>query len=617
MWYDGNNVLDELGVNFLPNECDFENNNVKDFINNVKERNLLPIDKLKIFYSSDLWDFSEYRNTNLNISYFRFDFSEIASCYKEDVKNYVLINIIEGRHKISIIKSNFYDVCRFLNFCYDLGILQINLIQADHVISWAESFQNVSVRTTNICISHVISFCEYYDANFEQTFDSDFYNTINGLIDPKLIAAEAENSKTPNLPQDYFDAIVSAAINTINDSSAPNYFRAMSCMILMESQVGLRTGELFELKVGCVRPVKTKSSDDAYYLEYRTWKRHRGTRTSSTEISYVNDLFLLGYNKILEISKNKRKSLGIDYLFVESYQGKSATFPVDPTRIHDHLLRLFEYYNKYFQTIFPEYQDVKGQFCYKVKHKTGDYYVVIPKITQFRVHVCSELYSKGVPLEYIEKFMSHLSASMSGYYIRPKHSVQENYAASMEILKGIVTKEALPIGPDKGLVDKIDQFIESNRLSVEHDLDEICKKLADNIPIRIKVGGVCIKSSKFRDCSKDAKTDEFFCAYGVCPNLFTFYYMVDVSYNKFCELTEAFKINESRGHVKQMQKNLNMIHTILAKELIPQLEELKIKLQEKGANVILEKHPQITHIVANLSQIEDEVEIWKQTSIQK
>ena len=55
-----------------------------------------------------------------------------------------------------------------------------------------------------------------------------------------------------------------------------------------------------------------------------------------------------------------------------------------------------------------------------------------------------------------EKFMSHLSSEMAFYYVRPKNSIQENMDASLRVLKEMVTKDAIPIWADKGLVTRID-----------------------------------------------------------------------------------------------------------------------------------------------------------------
>ena len=226
--------------------------------------------------------------------------------------------------------------------------------------------------------------------------------------------------------------------------------------------------------------------------------------------------------------------------------------------------------------------------------------------------MCSELHNKGCPIEYVEKFMSHLSAEMTYSYVRPKESVQENMEASVRVLQDLVTKEAYPIGVEKGLMERIDLFIKENNYNVEKDLDEICEKLAEHIPIRMKSGGVCIKSSRYRTCRLDSNTDEIYCAYDVCPNIYTFYYMVDNTYKQVNELLTTIDINRKRGCVKQVQKTVNMLHTILNKKLIPQLQELKKVMDEKGVDYVIKKHPQLETIAYRMDEVEMEIDEWKQ-----
>lgn len=614
MWYDGNNAIEELGVNFTPEEYNFNKTDVNGFISNVKERNLLPFDNLQVYYWDDYWDFSGFQTTNTSISCYRFDYTKTPECFKENLKNFVLISIIENRKKIVGVNEDFRAMCKFLSFCVEHGILEVKYIEAAHVKEWVESYPDeVSERYRSSLVGSVRLFCENYEANFTQVFSKEFYRDINAIVDGTLIKAEFENARTSDIPSDYFDRTLTAAITTIDDEEAPIYYRALSCMLLMESQVGLRTGELFNLKLGCVKPITISTGDTTYYVEYDTWKRHHGTRRSSKEISYVNNHFKKGYDSIIELSKKKREDLKSDCLFVESKNGKATIFPVSPANVFPYMNNLFEYYNRYFQTIYSTPQDREGLSCIKLpkNREQPERYLLRPTLTQFRVHVCSELYTKGCPIEYIEKFMSHLSAEMSYYYVRPQNSVQENFEESTRVLREMVSKESIPIGPEKGLIDKIDKFIAENNFSVEKDLEAICAKLAEKIPIRIKSGGVCIKSSRFRECSKDAVTDEFYCAYNVCPNIYTFYYMADISYSQIKNLCEAIKINRERGCIKQVQKNVNMVQSIVRNKLEPQIAELKRVIEEKGLSYVLERHPQMIDIVVNLDSIQKEIEEWK------
>ena len=146
----------------------------------------------------------------------------------------------------------------------------------------------------------------------------------------------------------------------------------------------------------------------------------------SKEITYVNDIFKKGYDAILKISAQRRIELKSDYLFVESKGNKKTTYLITPTEATELMVELFAYYNKYFITVYDEPKNVSGLSCSLKRRvhstqKHPDKYVVHPTFTQLRVHMCSELYAKGCPIEYIEKFMSHLSAEMACYYVRPKN----------------------------------------------------------------------------------------------------------------------------------------------------------------------------------------------------
>ena len=55
MWYSGNIAIDSIGVDFLPEQYDFDQTDVGSFINSVKEQNKLPFD----YYKEIL---SNYRN---------------------------------------------------------------------------------------------------------------------------------------------------------------------------------------------------------------------------------------------------------------------------------------------------------------------------------------------------------------------------------------------------------------------------------------------------------------------------------------------------------------------------------------------------------------------------
>lgn len=160
------------------------------------------------------------------------------------------------------------------------------------------------------------------------------------------------------------------------------------------------------------------------------------------------------------------------------------------------------------------------------------------------------------------------------------------------------------------LKENIQKFIADNGFNVHTDIEAIVKALGDKIIIRGKTGGVCIKTS-LMPCSKDARTNEMMCAYNVCPNLFHFYYMVDISYMNFQTLQETYKAMLSTGKVKAAQKELAKLKDVLNRRLIPELDELDKEIVNKGYNTILDKYPALIDIMENRESIRKEIEEWR------
>lgn len=112
-------------------------------------------------------------------------------------------------------------------------------------------------------------------------------------------------------------------------------------------------------------------------------------------------------------------------------------------------------------------------------------------------------------------------------------------------------------------------------------------------------------------CSKDARTNEMMCAYNLCPNLFHFYYMVDVSYMNFQTLQETYKAMSEAGKTKAAQKELAKLKDIINRRLLPELDELDKEIEANGFNTILDKHPSLVEIMENREEIRKEIELWR------
>jgi hypothetical protein len=374
---------------------------------------------------------------------------------------------------------------------------------------------------------------------------------------------------------------------------------------------GLRISEVLSLGTGSLETVKS-GDREMYSLKYIATKPCKGNKSYVELKTYANRITKMAFDTLFRLYKKQRKKSGLDVLYLGCLsEFNPKHYPLDSMRFAHHTTKFFIYMDRLVPTINLPENDYPG-FA-RVKYST--FTVTYPSTPQFRVHTCTELYKKGIPLSYINKFMGHLSTEMTGYYVRPtRNNPQEDMDFSLDMLKKIVSGEARPLGGAKGLVGKISEFIRENNYHIEKDMDVICNKLAEKIPVRQKAGGVCIKSSMLRECHMDAQTNEFYCAYGVCPNIFHFYYMANISYRQFLELRETIAVNTKRGHTRQVEKERNMLSTIVKKKLQPELRELQRVLKSRGRDAVVREYPDLEEIINNINHINREIEIWKTTN---
>lgn len=601
------------------------------YIDILKAVDKLPFSKVDIKFSDGVWDFS--RTTNLNIPRnslkFYFHHKLQGSCFVDTVKVYVLLSILKNQIKVQTLQSRFYTVADFLMFVESRHVYHVEDISENDMKDFlcmterdAEAKgSNVpeKIRKTKLDIKH---FFDVYSANFDSKINTVLYKYVD-VSDDKGRKARQEQNRFKGIPEDYFDKLLSALITVSNDETAPLDIRGTACAYIILSQTGLRAGEILDLRIDALHVSPIFNGETAEYLYYRTWKRKHSNNVADTVFTYINKLSLNAFNLLLELHKAKRTEFGLDYLYMGGRLATKKKFPLSTMDFETDAKELFTYldnHNLLKAADLPKdtwtglkVYNTKKNWLLKVdqdgeKHKIMT--LTFPHTQQFRYHVCSELARRGVPIEYIRVFMAHLTVEMTKSHYNPQPKIQEDMEYSKKVLKEIVTDEARPLSGDKGMTQKIREFIEENHYNVEKDLDTIVDKLAGKMPIRRKAGGCCIKSSQLRECSKDAQTNEFYCAYGVCPNIVHFYYTADVSYKLCRELLETIEINTKNGFRKQVQKERNMLNYIVVKRLQPEIEDLKRVIERDGVEHVYMMHPELKAIVENLESIEKEMTEW-------
>ncbi len=610
--------ISDFNLDFTyPNHSETSANDSSDLIETIKKLDKIPFNKGDFYYSDSSWDFSSYTMLNIRKDNLKFNFMSCPDSFVCDLKNFVLLRILENKAKIQSINKEFLLLNNFFKYAENNNCFTIEEIPFNKIYNYLQEKRGQSITLEQAALSAIKSFFKTYKSNFINPLDV----SINEIFKYKVsgFVATKNNNKIPDIPKNFFNPFMSACLKIANDNTKDTHQRAIACFYIIISQTGLRSSECLSIDVDGLESAYLSNNNIAYYLNYKTWKNVQGNDKYSTQTTYINELSKKAFDILVDIYKEDRDKLGVKYLYLGSKKRiNSGNYPIDTHEFYRSQINFIANLNEYFPVINVDDNTYEGIDNKRItekylKNKYPDIKTIaVPKNHQFRVHACTELYNKGVPLKYIQKFMSHLSESMTSYYIRTSpNQPQEDMQFATDTLKKIVQGEVKLLGPSNGLIDKIKEFIEENNYNVKTDIDEICASLAKKIPIRQKTGGVCIKSSMLRDCAVDAKTNEFYCAYNVCPNIFHFFYMVNVSYRQAKELVETIKINFTYGFETQVQKEVNMLQNIINKKLEPEFIELKNMLDKKGEDAIIAEYPDLEEIVLKYEEIKKEIDEWK------
>lgn len=598
----------------------------------IKENNKVPFLNLDITFDSDIWDLSSLVTTDTVEKHkLVFRFNDVPCEFKDFSKYYLYDVISNKKNKIQSFHCAFGHVKEFLRYLNVNYIPKISLLSENIINDYITYLnnrkyngdKNLNIATIKVKKKNVRKFLKFYCGKIEQL---DFSNIFPLLSSDKseilMVNQHKEYNKTPNIPKDYFNQYMSILIKVMNDIDADINERATACMIIILSQTGLRASELTSLKTNYISEVSIlDGSKTAHFIKFISTKREKEFNTVYEGKTFINELSYKAFNTLKELYKDRRSKIKTEYLYCPD---KCRRLPVRDQYLEDKLKFFSLKYYKDIECINStnKYSELRtfSIACARERGYVSKKYIenlnesdlvsyIIPH--QFRVHLCTDLYYKNVPLPVIQYYMTHLSEDMTDYYIRrPERSSNEN-EYSEAILKTVIGEGIKPIGKNSdALISRIDDFIKSGNFNVEKDLSEIISKLQKRMPIKEKRGGICIKSGPKRDCSKDALTDEFYCAYDICPNHFHLYTMLDISYNDYKNLIETMNHNNEKGFIRQAEREKNKLIYTIKNNIIPEFEQLLEIIEKRGLADIINRHPHLEYFINNYEEIISEVKQW-------
>ncbi|WP_080848668.1 tyrosine-type recombinase/integrase [Cytobacillus gottheilii] len=591
--------------------------------NHIKRIDKLPIVSGEIFFSDDVWDFNSVTLERVPKRKSTFDFTKIDIAFKEQLKFFALTKVWEDKDKIQTIYKTLGNIKDFVKYLSNSDINSLEYVSPQTVKKYIDLKSHLAPNTIRSYKNCINDFFQFYSNNYNKIDWVEINKYLNlTKKESQELKAQRESNKWDTIPDEYLDNLLSCLSNIMDNQNASIDDRGISAMVILLSQTGLRNGEICDIPINSLESVKIlNGTKTAYYMRYKTSKGVKGNGNFKEVNTTMTDIACRAYQTLEKIYKDRRKEINSSLLFVPL---KAKTLPVTENALSRMLVNISlkhgkeigcinvkeKYPNFHHQNIGILMERNAVSIEYLKNYKPTDT-ISTPRPHQFRVRLCNDLINQGVPIFYVQRHMNHLTKEITyGYYRREQDLAKEKELAE-SVMKMLVTGESQVMGDGKDtLMLRINEYIKKSNLNVATDLDEIISGLTKKMPIRAKNGGICIKSGPIRECSKSDGTDNLYCAYGMCTNLFHSFFMVDINYEKYTTLLKTIKYNQEKGFKKAVEKETNKLRYIVEKFLIPELEELEKETKLKGEIHIKEKYPQISYFVDNYETIYKEVKAW-------
>lgn len=586
-----------------PKRCFMDDNNkYEEAFKSVLE--YVPNSDNKITYSENVWDFNEYYK-DINSNNYKIDFNKASEDYRDYLKMFVIYKITQ-KSKVSTIKVRIINFISIISAIKSTQNKPFTLITTDDIKNEIESRNIISSTKHSLYVATYLIY-EFIIKNYELSLLVDI-NELHKKSAEEKSTAKRDSVKIPNIPEEYYSVILSKAIETLDNEKASYNRRMTAGLIIIESQTGLRTQDLLGLKVSDIHEKKLPVSDVmCNYLHFQTRKPSKAHSDMLEFDIYASQLCADAFNK-MSILRKKCVYKNEPYLYVlDSSKNSTNKYPIADERLQAE-------YRKFFLEELKVLACEKWEGITPVKHVQGGktYKLNIPEIRQYRVHLATALYNNGVSLNYIKKYLGHLSEYMLGYYVRPKNPGQENAKYAERIVKKIAGDDMTPLGSmGAELKQNLQQFIEEGKYNVKSDTSKILNDLGENLVIREKGPGLCCIKTTIIPCKYDARTDKMLCAFGTCPNIFHFFDMINVSYMQFHELQNSYQQNKDNGFRRASEKELNKLKSFCKGRLTPELDELERVVKIKGLSAFVKQYPDLQYYATNIDNIRKEIQLWE------
>ena len=332
------------------------------------------------------------------------------------------------------------------------------------------------------------------------------------------------------IPDDIFDRIVNCAL-TYKAYHSDNVIT--KCGILIQSQTGLRIGEVLSLKSGCLH----EPADGLAYIEVAISKTSKGEPVIHKV--FANEIVVNAVKELEASTASLREESGMVELFLHNSHGMIRVANVSnwsQTRLASFIRR-----------------------C-DIRDHNGELYPL--KSHQFRATFVKHLVMKNIPIAYVMQQFQHVSVEMTCHYLTLKeHEVKQMYSNL------ILQPNAIIVGKGAERIKTAAETAFAGK--IEKDIDDVILSLAKTISFNPLPGGVCLYDYRRGNCANGDG-----CFFYNCPNFVTEASFLPVLRKELSLMEKEMRRTEELGYERQWQ-----IQNSRYQCLLPLVREL-----EEGAN---------------------------------
>jgi len=420
--------------------------------------------------------------------------------------------------------------------------------------------------------------------------------------------AELEENRIPDIPEEYCRAILSKALEVVRMEEGKCRYNdvLVASLLVILTQTAMRISDALSLKTGDLQEaVVDTTGERTAILEFGSSKPSKGHDGILRFRIFASDICVEAFRRLLELRKQSPMAETTDLLIVPQRPEEGRLEPYAPKTVRGLMDTYFLHYMSLW--CLRPWPGIRSHRVPRDYASGVDPEVWIPSSHQYRVHLCSYLYRKGVSIIIIEKHLAHLSESMYGYYIRMVDNRDKLAGFAEKFIEDYVRRGYTVSEPYGAKVQEaVLKFLKEKNVTVKSSSDEILQALKGTVTVRQKGVGYCVRAS-FTPCNEELDGNRLLCTFGMCPNYVTLFHAADATLSVFRDHMSAYRLNLASKHVNAAAKELAEAKEVARRHLLPQLRELEKECRRLGRSEILRLHPHLKDVVNGLPEVKREV----------